>query len=140
MLARREAVIDAHALTGRRPPIDEHAALRQEAILLRVFGVETRFDGVAVEAHLVLLERQLFAGGDAQLPGNEIKTGHRLGDRMLDLKPGVHLEEIEFSRLVEQKLDGAGADVADGARRRDRGLAHLRAQFASTQQARAPPR
>ena len=118
----------------------ENAALRQK-ILVRVFGVEARFDGVAVEARPgPAAQRQLFAGGDAQLPGNQIQTGHRLGHRMLDLQPGVHLEKVEFLRPVEQELDGAGADVADGACRRDRGLAHLLAQFGRDRRARAPPR
>ena len=49
-----------------------------------------------------------------------------LGDRVLDLEAGVHLEEVELAgRVVEQELDGAGVGVAallgqrDG-RRRDR--------------------
>ena len=48
---------------------------------------------------------------------------------MLDLQSRVHLEEIEAvgaqpAGRVDDELDGAGADIADGARRRDRGLAH----------------
>ena len=48
---------------------------------------------------------------------------------MLDLKPGVHFEEVEFSSLIEEKLDGAGADIADGPRGRDCGVAHSLPQF-----------
>ena len=49
--------------------------------------------------------------------------GHHLGDRMLDLQPRVHLEEIEAAVLVEQELDRAGVGVADrpGDRRGRRG-------------------
>ena len=57
-------------------------------------------------------------------------TGDQLGNRMLHLKPGVHLEEIELSVLVEQELDRAGVGVSDGARdsggrRRSSGVATL---------------
>ena len=38
---------------------------------------------------------------------------------MLDLKPRVHLEEIEIAVLVDDELDGAGGVVADGLGQRD---------------------
>ncbi len=47
---------------------------------------------------------------------------------MLDLQPRVHLHEPELA-VLEQELDGAGADVADCLRRLDRGFAHGRAQL-----------
>src|SRR5262245_53839909 len=121
-------MIDAHALPARGPPIDQRTALRQEAIL-RILRIEPRFNGVTAQHQLMLIERQLFPRGYVQLPGDEIKTRDRLGDCVLDLKAGIHLEEIEISGRVEQKLDGAGADIADSACRRDRRLAHLRPQF-----------
>ncbi len=48
---------------------------------------------------------------------HQIEAGHHLGDRMLDLQPRVHLEEIEAAVLVEQELDRAGVGVADGRAR-----------------------
>ena len=42
---------------------------------------------------LVLRQRQRLAGGDAQLPFDQIEAGDHLGDRMLDLQAGVHLHE-----------------------------------------------
>jgi len=48
---------------------------------------------------------------------------------VLDLQAGIHFEEIEGARLVEQKLDGAGADIIDRLRCLDRRRAHLFAQF-----------
>ena len=52
---------------------------------------------------------------------------------MLDLQPRVHLEKIKAAgpfpaRRIDEKLDRAGACVADRARRRDRRLAHRRAR------------
>src|SRR5699024_6555234 len=43
--------------------------------------------------------------------------------RMLDLQPGVHLEEPELT-VLEQELDRAGVGVAAGAGNGDRRLAH----------------
>ena len=41
----------------------------------------------------VLGERQRLAGGDAELLGHQVDAAHELGDRVLDLQAGVHLEE-----------------------------------------------
>ena len=54
------------------------------------------------------------AGGDVQLRLDQVEVGRHLGDRVLDLEPGVDLEERErpLARVVEE-LHGPGADVAD---------------------------
>ena len=88
------AVIDADARAGRRPPDIDAPGLRQEAGI-GVLGIEADFDGVARELHLLLGERQLLAGRDLELPGDEVQAGDRLGHGMLDLQPRVHLEEVE---------------------------------------------
>ncbi len=116
----------------RKRQRDQFAGRRQEAAL-GVFGVEPRLDRVAVEPDLVLLERQLLARRDAELPLDQIKPGHRFGHRMLDLQPRVHLHEpeavvLQAAGAVGDKLDRAGALVTDRQRRRDRGLAHAGAQ------------
>ena len=67
--------------------------------------------------------RQRLAGGDADLPLDEVDAGDHLGDRVLDLQAGVHLEEEELAVLVDE-LDRAGVVVADRLGRLDRGLAH----------------
>ena len=79
----------------------------------------------------VLRERQRLAGGDAQLPLDQVEAGDHLGHRVLDLQAGVHLQEVEVRRRVDDELDRAGADVADRARGRDRGRAHARRGVAS---------
>ena len=40
-----------------------------------------------------LRQRQRLARGHAQLPLHQVEAGDHLGDRMLDLQPGVHLHE-----------------------------------------------
>ena len=60
------------------------------------------------------------AARDPDLPADQIEAGHHLGDRMLDLQPRVHLEEVEAAVFVEEELDGAGVGVADASSRRRR--------------------
>ena len=54
---------------------------------------------------------------------DEVDARDQLGDGVLDLEAGVHLEEEELAVLVEE-LDGAGVDVAARLGDLDRGLAH----------------
>ena len=58
-------------------------------------------------------ERQRLALGDQQLQPDQVQPGDALGDRVLDLQPGVHLQEEELAVRGEQELHRAGADVAD---------------------------
>ena len=69
-------------------------------------------DRVAAHLDVALRERQLLAGGDADLHLHDVDAGHHLGHRVLDLHPRVHLDEEELAVLV-QELEGAGAAVAD---------------------------
>ena len=50
---------------------------------------------------------------------------------MLDLEPGVHLEEVEPALGIDDELDRAGRAVVDRARERDRLLAHRAPRRAS---------
>ena len=65
---------------------------------------------------VLLRERQVAAGGDADLLEHEVDVGDHLGHRMLDLDAGVHLDEIELAVLVEE-LDGADAEIFELAHR-----------------------
>ena len=77
-------------------------------------------------ADLVLGERQRFAGRRQQLPFDEVDAGDQLGDRMLDLQAGVHLEEVRaVASLIHDELDRAGRIVADGAAELERGVVEL---------------
>ena len=67
-------------------------------------------------------ERQRRAGGDADLLAHQVDAGHRLGDRMLDLQAGVHLDEVELA-VLEQELHGAGAAILELAHGRGGQLA-----------------
>ena len=56
-----------------------------------------------------------FAAGDAQLQLDEIETGDRFGDGMLDLQPRVHFHEIELAALIEQEFQRARALIAQSS-------------------------
>ena len=60
---------------------------------------------------------ELLARGDAQLEFDQVDPGDQLSDRVLDLKPGVHLHEEELVRVRRghNEFDGACTDVVDAA-------------------------
>ena len=104
LAARFDAAIDADIV--RQFQRHDLAGRRQKAVL-GILGIEPRFDGVAAEADLALRERQLFAGGDAELPFDEIEPGDLLGHRMLDLKPRIHFDEPEARRRAARCVPSA---------------------------------
>ena len=57
---------------------------------------------------------------------HEVDAGDHLGDRVLDLEPRVHLDEVELAVLVEE-LDRADAAIAELAHRLGHDLADARA-------------
>ena len=87
--------------------------------------------------HLV---RQRLAHGDVQLEPDQVEPRDQLGDRVLDLEPGVDLEEVEVAGGGEHELDGPGALVADRLARGDRGLAQPLPQPVVDRRSTAPPR
>ena len=56
-------------------------------------------------SELVLAQRQRLAGGDAQLLLDEVDAVDQLGHRVLDLQPGVHLEEEELAGVVRSAMN-----------------------------------
>ena len=72
------------------------------------------------------VKRQAVALRDADLLAHQVDAADHLGHRMLDLEPGVHLDEVEFAVLVEE-LDRAGAAIAHVGHRLGDDAAHLRA-------------
>ncbi len=124
---------------GVRGPAHEggRAGLRQEPVE-RVLGVDAGLDGVPAQGQVALGERQRLAGGDQELQPDQVDVlaarpggpllgrrahHHRLGDRVLDLEPGVHLEEVHLAAVVvEEELDGPGVLVADVGGQGDRRL------------------
>ena len=91
-----------------------------------VFGVQPRLDGVSLGPQPLreLLQRGQRAGGEFDHPAHEVHAPDLLGDAVLDLQPGVDLQEIEALRIaVIDELHRAGAAIAHRARQRHGRLA-----------------
>ena len=56
---------------------------------------------------------QFFAVGDSNLRLDDVHAGDHLGDRVLDLNAGIHLDEIERTIFIHQEFDRAGIAVTD---------------------------
>ncbi len=80
-----------------------------------------------MRANVLLLERQRLAGGDANLRLDQVDAGDHLGHRMLDLNAGVHFDEVEIARLIDDEFDGAGVGVAGRLDQPHGRFAHRRA-------------
>src|SRR5690606_35674431 len=100
--------VDPYAVTARR--VEEAHGTRAGQEAGGVFGVDPALDGVPTDDHILLLQAQGQAATDLDLLLEDVDTGDHLGDRMLHLDTGVHLDEEELTVLVE-KLEGAGAAV-----------------------------
>ena len=82
---------------------------------------------MAARTELVLLRQHEFARRLADHPFDQVDAEDFFGDRMLDLKPRVHLEEIGFLAVdVIEEFHRAGGFVFDGLAERDRGVAQSR--------------
>jgi len=73
------------------------------------------------------------AAGQPELRLDEIDAGHGLRHRVLDLQPGIGLDEEEFRSLrafagVHQEFEGAEIDIADRPGEPDGRLRHVAAQ------------
>ena len=93
------AGIETDTESGRRTVGGQHAEIGGE-IVGRVFGGDAALDGIAahVDGGLVgdvdLRVGQLLPLGHQDLGLHQVAAGDHLGDRMLDLDAGVHLDEI----------------------------------------------
>src|SRR5271163_131987 len=111
--------IDPHAQSARRVIVDDLAGGGTERD--RVLGIDTALDGMAVEFYVALREQKAAAGGDADLLQDEVDVGDHFGHRMLDLNARIHLDEIEFTVLVE-KFDRPNTEIFDLTHRLGDGL------------------
>ena len=104
--------------------------------VVRVFGVDPALDRVTEDLHVFLLDRQLVASGDAEHLLDDVDTSDHLGDRVLHLNAGVHLDEVETTVFIEE-LEGAGATVADLDAGIDAALEHFGAGLLVDQRGRS---
>src|SRR4029079_5394245 len=129
---RGDAVLGAERrrLVAHQPPG------RRQEVPRRILGIDAGLDGRAGQLHILLLDGELLASGDLEHLLDEVEPGDKLGDGMLDLKPGIHLEEIEIALLVDDELDGPRRIVADRFGKRYRLSTHRRARLGVDERAR----
>src|SRR5690606_4961011 len=92
---------------------DDHPGHRSgggEEAATGVLPVDAVLDGVT--RGLRVIEGEGLAVGDAELLTDEVDAGDLLGHRVLDLEPGVDLEEGDVAGGAYEELAGAGADIA----------------------------
>ena len=109
----------------------EDFSWRGEEIVVGIFGVQANFHGVTAGRDGFPFEGEPMAGSNGDLEFDEVEARDLLGDGMLDLQAGVNLEEIEIEVGVDEKLDGAGVDVAARAGKAHGGIAHFFAELGS---------
>ena len=78
---------------------------------------------MAGQVDVGLPDGQFLARGQPQLFTHDVDTGDQFGHRMLDLHPGVDLQEGEVVRFgVDDELHRPGTDVVQGVGEFERGL------------------
>ena len=78
---------------------------RGQEVAKRILGIDSGLDGPTFVLDVGLPQRQRFAGRNPDHQLHQIQAGDKLSDRVLDLKPGVHLQEIEVALGIDDKLD-----------------------------------
>ncbi len=107
-LALLIAGVDPDAGAGGGVPAGDGAGGGQESAP-RVLGVDAELDGMAARPRIVVAD--LLSRGDPEHLPHQIDAGDLLGDRVLDLEPGVHLKEGDRAVLADKELTRPGADV-----------------------------
>ena len=103
---------------GEGQGLDGARGRRERA--LGVLGVEPSLDGVPGGRRRIPF--QPATAGDVDLQLDQVEPGRQLGDRVLHLEPGVHLEERELPLgRLEEELDRPGVLVSGGDGKTDGG-------------------
>ena len=111
-----------------RSSTSERAGLGQE-IALGILGADAAFDRVAALGDWLRADcARPRPAAISSCSAHEIEAGDHLGDGMLDLQAGVHLEEEEAPVGAENEFDRAGVAVARRRREPHRGGADVVAQ------------
>ena len=80
-----------------RRKVGGHAAGTGPEVLERVLGVDAALDGVALDLHVLLLDRQPRTHGHLDLLLDQVDAGDHLGDRVLDLRGEEWRKEVWIS-------------------------------------------
>ena len=89
---------------------------------------------MTIARDLILLEWQCFAGCHLELPLHQIEASNEFRNRMFDLQPGIHLNEIPRRICIEraalnEELNRTSAFIANRPANGDSRIRHLAAQL-----------
>ena len=113
------AAIETHA-EAARGGVGRDLAVIGGKVVGGILGGDAALDGVAVHLHVLLAGQaddgvaQGVTGGDQDLGADDVDARDHLGNGVLHLNAGVHLNEVIVAVLVDEELHGTGADIADG--------------------------
>jgi hypothetical protein len=130
------AGVHPDALTRGFFPFGDRARAGQEPD--RVLGVDPKLERVPGGADGLRVKGGRLARGDQELLLDQVDPGDEFGDGVLDLQPGVHLEEDEGAGLgVDQAFHRPGPAVPYRLSRQDGGGQHPLPQLGGNTRRRA---
>ena len=121
-----DAGVDQRAGLGLRLLVFNDTAGRGQEAAGRIFRVNPRLEGPAVEFNIILRKRQFFARRDADHLLDKVDPRNQLGDAVLHLQARVHLKEIELALVIDDELHRTGRDITHLLRQRNRLRTHFR--------------
>ncbi len=126
----RRTTVDAYATAAGGAVGGDHTGVGTEPVG-RVLGGDAALQRCAAQHDALLGESEVgqrLARRDPHLRLHQVDVGDLLGHGVLDLDPGVHLDEHVVAVRVQEELHGAGVAVADLASEPHGVVAHLLAQ------------
>ena len=140
-VASAHAIVKAHGAafkrSVRRLVVNLQMARSRQEIVVRCFGANARFNGMARQLNLFLAKWQGLTTGHAQLPLDQIQTRDGFCDRVLYLQARVHFHEekihVDLARcgvvaLLHNEFNSARTHIIDSACSGHGSLAHLLTQ------------
>ena len=125
-----DASVDANSRALRPDTIGQYSD-RWKEVRRRILCVDADFDAVTDRSPFLQSGGEASTRSDQPLEFDHIETEHLLCHRMLYLKTGVHLEEIEAARFIEKKLYRSDAAVLNFNSELSSRLVHFSAEVFS---------
>lgn len=111
LIALSDSAFDSNLSLRLAVKLESSAA--GEKVILGAFRVYSCLDCVTLSSDFLLPKRKPLPARNSQLPLHEVDASDHLRDRVLHLKTGIHLHEVELlASEVEYELDCAGICVA----------------------------
>ena len=103
--------IQPNTVSARRPELLYFPGAGPE-IISGILRIDTAFDRDPLHLDIILGHPQPFTARKTNLLLDQVDSSHHLGNRMLNLDAGIHLDEVEVEVPVDDKLHRAGIGIA----------------------------